>query len=46
MGRVAQPCLGLMSLIFGCAMLLTLWLIPFGLCFALLGLALMSAPAS
>ncbi|HMF19661.1 MAG TPA: hypothetical protein VKE98_20815 [Gemmataceae bacterium] len=42
LGRLFQQGVGLASLVFGGAMLFTLWLIPLGLPLMLLGLALVS----
>ncbi len=44
LGQLVQQGIGLAMLLFGTAMLFTLWLIPLGLPLTLLGLALMAAP--
>jgi hypothetical protein len=46
LGRVARQSAGLAMLLFGCAMLFTLWLIPVGLPLTLAGAAVISTPGS
>ena len=46
LGRVVRQSAGLAMLLFGCAMLFTLWLIPVGLPLTLVGAAVISAPGS
>jgi hypothetical protein len=46
LGRLVQQSFGGAVVLIGCAMLFTLWLIPVGLPLLLLGVAMMSDPAS
>jgi len=46
LGRVARQSAGLAMLVFGCAMLFTFWLIPFGLPLTLVGAAVIATPGS
>jgi len=46
LGHLGQVLLGVLLLLLGCALLLTLWLLPVGLPLALLGMALIAAPGS
>ena len=46
LGHLSQVLLGVLLLLLGGALLLTLWLLPVGLPLALLGMALIAAPGN
>jgi hypothetical protein len=46
LGHLARVLLGVLLLLLGVALVLTLWLLPVGLPLALLGVALIEAPSN